>query len=419
MELKNIIAKKIKNKEDEKIIYNLNHFSYYFNGMLFESIATEALFNLINGNSYDEELNKKAISFLPRMIFYLKKDEDKIDESKDYHGYNELDCAFILKEKDKVVLEKDKITCFKSFDSKKESDFYNFHNIEDNITLKKDDIVILEIKSSWRNLKGEEENYEDNNNEIENNLLKKFIIKAKRFIEHYEELNLIKKDQNKILIYLYNYSMCYNIEEQNDKIRKAFEMIENDDKIQLYIAYFQPYLKVMGSYERVTTISTLKKKVKEQEAKVKEQEEKAREFDENFKKLKDEKEQEQKTSKKLEEEVKKLKNVNDELDKKLQEQQNNLEMQKKLFEDKFKQLQDDNKKLLEMIENLKHEQKMNSKKNYDKEKNDSADDIEEKCEQNDKIADGNKKGNKEKNKKDSLTSIDGTKANTIDSVNKD
>ena len=45
-------------------------------------------------------------------------------------------------------------------------------------------------------------------------------------------------------------------------------MIENDDKIQLYIAYFQPYLKVMGAYERVTTINTLKKKVKEQEAKV-------------------------------------------------------------------------------------------------------------------------------------------------------
>ena len=72
-----------------------------------------------------------------------------------------------------------------------------------------------------------------------------------------------------------------------------------------------------------------------------------------------------------------------------------------------------------MFENFAHAQKMNSKKNYDEEKNESADDIEEKYEQNDKIADENKKGNKEKNKKDSLTSFDGTKANTIDSVKKD
>ena len=39
-----------------------------------------------------------------------------------------------------------------------------------------------------------------------------------------------------------------------------------------------------------------------------------------------------------------------------------------------------------MFENFAHAQKMNSKKNYDEEKNESADDIEEKYEQNDKIA---------------------------------
>ena len=34
--------------------------------MFFDSIAIETFFNLINENSYDEEMNKKVISFLPR-----------------------------------------------------------------------------------------------------------------------------------------------------------------------------------------------------------------------------------------------------------------------------------------------------------------------------------------------------------------
>ena len=48
--------------------------------MFFESIAIETFLNLINENSYDEELNKKVISFLPRMMFYLKNDNDKTFE---------------------------------------------------------------------------------------------------------------------------------------------------------------------------------------------------------------------------------------------------------------------------------------------------------------------------------------------------
>ena len=396
------------------------------------------------------------------MMFYLKNDNDKTFASKIHHGYNEIDCAFILKEKDKVVLERDKITCFKGFDSKEESGFYNIDNFEDNITLKKNDIVILEIKSKWFDLKRKKKNNKnnsddnndnnnnDNNNNKDNyNLLEKFINKAKRFIEYYEDLNLIKKDQNKILIYLYNYSMWYDIENENDEIKKAYKMIENDDKIQLYIAYFQPYLKLMNSYERVITINTLKKKVKE--------------FDQNLKILKEEKEKQRENSNQLEKKVIELQQQKDELDKKVkaiqqdnerrldekvkelkqekdlelekkvielkQEQQKKLEIQQNTFDEKFKnqelkfmKIQDDNKKeiakLLKMIEKMSNSQKMNSEEVYSERKNEREDVSEEICDQKNKFKDENAKGNDRKNKKNSLTSSEGANASTIDSFKK-
>ena len=74
-----------------------------------------------------------------------------------------------------------------------------------------------------------------------------------------EELNLIKKDQKIVLIFLYNSSMYYDIKIENSRIKDAYELIEGNQRIKLYIAYFQPYLKLMNSYQRVKELKELKK----------------------------------------------------------------------------------------------------------------------------------------------------------------
>jgi len=95
---KNKIIENEYNYKDTKIKYNLNRFSSYFNGLFFESITAEEFFNLIDNKYYDQNSNKKAISFLPRIMFYMKN-KNQNEESNDYHGHNEIDCAFILKGK--------------------------------------------------------------------------------------------------------------------------------------------------------------------------------------------------------------------------------------------------------------------------------------------------------------------------------
>ena len=240
--------------KQKKIKYNLNHFSFYFNGMYFESIALETFFKLID-DKYDIINNdNKLISFLPRIIFFMKdpKEEKKKcenTEENDFYGYSEIDCGFILKGKEEVIIEKEKITCFNNFDSTDENVFFKQNNFV-NLRIEKDNVVFLEVKSRL-------ESVIDKNDKT--NILKKFINKALKFVGYYEELNLIKKEQKIVLIFLYNSSMYYDIKIENSRIKDAYELIEGNQRIKLYIAYFQPYLKLMNSYQRVKELKELKK----------------------------------------------------------------------------------------------------------------------------------------------------------------
>ena len=186
-------GKYYKNKplKDKEIIYYLKQFSSYFNGMFFESLALETFLNLIYKNCGKE---KDVISFLPRMIFYMKKPGE---EDNDYHGYNEIDCAFILKEKDEIKIDRGMITCYNSFESIKESEFFHLDNFLENLTIKKNDVVIIEVKSNWVNLNNIIEENKEKEEKDKGNELVKFIKKANAFVQHYEDLNLIKKSQKK------------------------------------------------------------------------------------------------------------------------------------------------------------------------------------------------------------------------------
>ena len=240
--------------KQKKIKYNLNHFSFYFNGMYFESIALETFFKIID-DKYDIINNdNKLISFLPRIIFFMKdpKEEKKKcenTEENDFYGYSEIDCGFILKGKEEVIIEKEKITCFNNFDSTDENVFFKQNNFV-NLRIEKDNVVFLEVKSRL-------ESVIDKNDKT--NILKKFINKALKFVGYYGELNLVKKDQKIVLIFLYNSSMYYDIKIENSRIKDAYELIEGNQRIKLYIAYFQPYLKLMNSYQRVKELKELKK----------------------------------------------------------------------------------------------------------------------------------------------------------------
>ena len=93
------------------------------------------------------------------------------------------------------------------------------------------------------------------------NILIKFINKALKFVQYYEKLNLIKNEQKLVLIFLYNNSMYYDIKVENTNIEDAYKAIKDNKRIKLYIAYFQPYLKLMNSYQRIKAIKDLNKKV--------------------------------------------------------------------------------------------------------------------------------------------------------------
>ena len=103
------------------------------------------------------------------------------------------------------------------------------------------------------------------------NILIKFINKALKFVQYYEKLNLIKNEQKLVLIFLYNNSMYYDIKVENTNIEDAYKAIKDNKRIKLYIAYFQPYLKLMNSYQRIRAIKDLNKKVEEQKEEIKNQ----------------------------------------------------------------------------------------------------------------------------------------------------
>ena len=99
----------------------------------------------------------------------------------------------------------------------------------------------MEVKSCF-------ENVEDKNGNT--NTLIKFINKALKFVEYYEKLYLVKKDQKIVFIFLYNSSIYYDIKVKNSRIEKANRLIEDNKRIKLYITYFQPYLKLMNPCRR-------------------------------------------------------------------------------------------------------------------------------------------------------------------------
>ena len=57
--------------------------------------------------------------------------------------------------------------------------------------------------------------------------------------------------------------MYYDVFNENFKIRKVYNDLEKTKNIKLYIAYFQPYLKVMAAYERVNKLKNLENQIEE------------------------------------------------------------------------------------------------------------------------------------------------------------
>ena len=136
--------------EEEKIKYNLEHFSFYFNGIYFEEIAIKYLFRLINESNENYDESEGNIKLLPRIRFYEKSSTE--DNSS---GYKELDCCFILKKKGGINIEREKITRFMNFNMQKVSKFCSDENCQD-LVIKENSVVIIEIKSSWISLYNKE-----------------------------------------------------------------------------------------------------------------------------------------------------------------------------------------------------------------------------------------------------------------------
>ena len=67
--------------------------------------------------------------------------------------------------------------------------------------------------------------------------------------------------------------MYYDIKVEKTNIEDAYKAIKDNKRIKLYIAYFQPYLKLMNSYQRIREIKDLNKKVEEQKEEIKKQNE--------------------------------------------------------------------------------------------------------------------------------------------------
>ena len=121
--------------------------------MYFESIALETFFKLIDDKYDIFDNDKKLISFLQRIIFFMNEEKNKceITEEKEFYGYSEIDCVFVLKGKEEVTMEKEKITCFNNFYSKDEIVFFNENNFV-NLRIEKDNVAFLEVKSRFESV---------------------------------------------------------------------------------------------------------------------------------------------------------------------------------------------------------------------------------------------------------------------------
>ena len=295
---------------NKKLKYDLDHFSCYYNGMYFEHIALETFFKLID-EKYDK-LDNNLISLLPRIIFYKKKKPgNKYDD--DSCGFSEIDCAFVLKEKDKIQFEPEKITCFDNYNIEDEYQFFNVNNVT-NLEIEKDNVVILEVKSHWEELiiKGK-------NNRIINRLIQ-FIKKAMNFVNLYRKLKLIEENQKIVLIYLYDNSMYYNFSSEKKNIIDAYKEANKINNLKLYIAYFQPYLKIMNSFDRVKKLRELNEIVLNQQVEVEKQK----------MIIKQQKVEREEEKQRLEQEQEKLRTKNEQLEEKIRNLENELENMKKL-----------------------------------------------------------------------------------------
>ena len=316
---------------NKKIEYNLNHFSFYFNGLFFEHIATETFFKLID-DKYNE-MNNNIISLLPRIMFYEK--DPKYKNKNNFGCYSEIDCAFVLKGKELIRFEQEKITCFANFAFTDEYNFYNKNNFVE-LEIEKDNVVILEIKSRWERL---------SDNKGQNKLIT-FINKAMKFVDLYRKLNLVKKHQKIVLIYLYDNSMHFDVFNENENLAIAYAHANRIDNLKLYIAYFQPYLKIMNSYDRVKKLRELNQTVLKQQADMEQQKKEMKKHETDMEAQKNE-------MKKQKEFVEMQYKVMEEQKTYLEKQ--NLEMRNKQvdLEKENKQLQETTNFLAGEIENMK------------------------------------------------------------------
>ena len=386
---KNIMSKSCigdyQNYSEKKFIYNLDHYSFYFNGVYFEEIAVKYLFKLINENNENNYESEENIKLLPKMIFYEKNSRNinNISSDKESPGYTEMDCCFILKKIGGVKIEKEKITRFMNLEVEKVSDLCNFQNCQD-LDIKENSVVIMEIKSSWLNL------YDCQHTK---NPLEYFVDNALLFIEIYKKLNLIEEKQDIIFIYMFNNSMAFNIKKDSRLIQNEIEKL-NKKNINLYIAFFQPYCKLLSFYEENRKYNNLVTKTKELENRLEEQkkgfqkvqkelenrlEEQKNGFQREFE------EQKNVFQKELEEQKNGFQKVQKELENRLEEQKNGfqIELENRLEEQK-NGFQNQIKELKEFFKTF------SSKNNFeDKETIDSA----IRTESSDKMKDGDSIGN--------------------------
>ena len=97
---------------------------------------------------------------------------------------------------------------------------------------------------------------------------KKFIRNALKFVKYYEELCLIQNNQKIVLIFLYNNTMHYNIKAENNNVEEAYNLIKGNERIKLFIAFFQPYMKLINSYERVKQLKNMNVKIHNQQEQI-------------------------------------------------------------------------------------------------------------------------------------------------------
>ena len=169
---------------------------------------------------------------------------------------------------------------------------------------------------------------------------------------------------------MYNNSMHYDLERENEEIKKVYNRLKIDKNIKLYIAYFQPYMKLINPYARVQKMRSLNEKVKIQE----------KEMSEMDKKIKIQ-------QKDLDEQKEKISKQEKELNEYKEEQKN----WQKNFELKMKQLEDKKneeiQELIKMFDKMIKSDKINSENSPEKKKNYKKTNVNEKNEKgsNDKV----------------------------------